>query len=309
MKKLILLAVLAAGASSCTVDNEVLESMENIREVNLSFEDEPCGETTGHLFGELGSVEVFNDRDNLIVRFLSSDPEGLIQARVEIVDKFEDFPANGGGQLPPGQMGEVIKVGGDWFAQFNFPLSDFADFDNECLYIATYAIFKGNEGEHWAGDLTAGNENHPWRYFTFCIQDCEPIVEEPVVVCESAYMYSDDNSTLNSVYPKPENWGWYLEYDVSNAEESYPLYAGAGQNEILKGTHVGDVFISLNSDGTVHTEIVMLGVYELKAQHTFVGERLPTGKRPVPGQYTNSGDANGDGIVTIIVHAEICGFE
>ncbi|MCM4159580.1 hypothetical protein FHG64_16310 [Antarcticibacterium flavum] len=222
------------------------------------------------------------------------------------MDNFEDFPANGGGQLPPGQLGEVIKVGGDWFAQFTFPLSDFADFDDNCLYIAPWAIFKGNGGEHWAGDMTAGNENHPWRYFTFCIQECEPLVEEPVEICESAYMYSDDDSTLNSVYPRPANWGWYLEYDVNTAQESYPLYAGAGQNEISKGTHVGNVIIHYNPDYSVYAEIVMLGDYELRGQHTFVGDALPTGKRPGPGQYTNSGDMNEDGKVVIIVHADVC---
>ncbi|MCM4159581.1 hypothetical protein FHG64_16315 [Antarcticibacterium flavum] len=78
MKKLIFLAFVLAGITSCTVDNEGLEPMDGIMEVNLSFEDDPCGETTSHPFGDLGNVYVFNDRDNLIVRFMSHDPEGLI---------------------------------------------------------------------------------------------------------------------------------------------------------------------------------------------------------------------------------------
>lgn len=306
MKKLIFLAVLALGAS-CSVENDSLDNLENFGEMNLSFEDDYCGEYTSHGFSDhLGSVMVFNDAETLTVRFISSDPEGLIQARVEIADNFGQFPANGGGNLPPGQMGEVIKVGGDWFAQITFPLSSFANFEDNCLLIAPMAIFKENRGEHWAGDQTSGNENHPWRYFSYCIQQCEPVIEEPVRICESAYMFSDDNSTLNTFYPKPANWGWYLEYDVNNAQGSYPLYAAAGQNDISKGIHVGDVYISLNSDGSVHPEIVMLGEYELQAQHIFVGDELPVGKRPGPGHYTNTGDGNGDGKVYIVVHAEVC---
>ncbi|QED37550.1 hypothetical protein FK178_07340 [Antarcticibacterium arcticum] len=306
MKKLLLLSLVAAALSSCSVENEAMDALDGIREIDLSFEDEICGEETSHWYGDLGSVTVFNDRENLIVRIISTDPEGLQQARVEIVDNFGDFPANGGGQLPAGQMGEVSHVGGEWYTQFSFPLSNFANFEDNCLLIAPWAIFKGNGGTHWAGDQTAGNENNPWRYFAFCIQDCPPTEEPPVVICESAYMYSDDDSTLNKIYPKPANWGWYLEYDVSNAEESYPLYAAAGQNEISNGYHVGNVFIHYDSNGSVYAEIVMLGDYVIMGQHTFVGDALPSGKRPGPGQYTNTGDMNDDGKVFIIVHAEVC---
>ena len=171
MKNLFYLGLFVLSMTSCSVENEA-DTFDGVLEINLSFEDEICGEATFHRFGDLGNVTVFNDTENLIVRIISADPEGLIQARVAIVDDLEDFPVTGGGNLPPGQMPEVIHVGGDWFTQFTFPLSRFSDLDDNCLLIATWATFKGKGGGHWAGNQTAGNGKTPWRYFSFCIQGC-----------------------------------------------------------------------------------------------------------------------------------------
>ena len=107
-------------------------------------------------------------------------------------------------------------------------------------------------------------------------------------------------------------WGWSVKL-VEEGNKRFGLYAGVGQCDMTKGTEVGHVYVTINSDGSVaHDEPVMNSGFTLKEFHFYAGETMvPTGKngKPTvaPGQYYNEGDLYKDGHVYVILHAVICG--
>ncbi len=309
MKKLMFLAVLALGAAGCSVDNDIPN--ENIQELNLSFEDNYCGTQLGVPFGDLGNIMVFNDNETLTIRFLSNEPLSLMQARVEIVDNLNEFPINGGGNLPPGQMAEVVKVGGDDYAQFTFPLSNFSHFEDNCLLIAPWAIFKANAGQH---------TTDPW-YFQYCIQSCPPPPPaDPVIICETAFMEGNRpflGTGDNVLNLGNSRWGWANYFTGSDGEYSQKLWAGAGKNNTSKATWVGDIITTV-SGTNVTLSIDMKPGFEdaLNVTHIYFSDKAPT--TTAPGQYGNTDPDAEDGkdypftlnvansSFWLIVHAEIC---
>ncbi len=309
MKKLIYLGAFFFVALSCSVDNAV-ENEDGIKEVNLLTYGDPentevdCGETVIWPFGTMdhGYVEAkivtILDVDYLSVQIFAGAGKSYNQSRVEIATEPEYFPLKGGG-LPPGQIQERDHFENE---PYLFPLSLFGD---DCeIYIAAWAIITpgGSDADHWAGNLefVEGNANRG-LYFAYCF-DCQQ--DEPVDVCESAYMKT--NTALTSYYnqrPTNQNWGWYYEYKVAidGASETFEIWAAAGQNDTSKGTLVGHV--TVYSDGSVN--VVMLSGYSYSSLHVFVADSLPT-KRPAPGLFKNYSETLVDGNFYIIIHLEAC---
>ena len=78
-------------------------------------------------------------------------------------------------------------------------------------------------------------------------------------------------------------WGWVLDYNIDqNSSAQYELWAGAAQNDTSKGTLVGYVEVSNDSNSLyVKYTISEPGWVILKA-HFYAGESNPT--TAVPGQ-------------------------
>ncbi|MHA6280211.1 hypothetical protein ACXYMT_08515 [Salinimicrobium sp. CAU 1759] len=308
MKKLFLLVLIAAGFTSCSVEEtpekQIFEGLDLVASNSLD-----CGGLVTYPFGsyDVGKIEAIVWQDPITfekylkVDIISATGHNLVQSRVEVANEVADFPTVGGGNLPPGHMAENGPDEGAYL----FPL---ILFEGECeIYISAWAVFTagGSEAEKFAGNLYfVDDKEQLGKYFAYCLPDCDTDTE---LHCETAYMMG--NRTLNSIYGKPNNWGWVLDYDVSvlGTEETIPLYAARGQNDPKKGYLVGYVTIIYNLDGSVSTQLDLLDTnhYLNGDYHVFVGERLPS-KRPVPGQFTNTGDQNLDGKFKIIVHADVC---
>lgn len=94
------------------------------------------------------------------------------------------------------------------------------------------------------------------------------------------------------IVPLTDKWGWYFEYaegDGDITHVSKDLYAGAGQNDISKGTYVGTVEV-WDSLGTLYvTYNVEEGVNLLEA-HIFADEDLP--ETAAPGQFPYSSETD-----------------
>ena len=110
------------------------------------------------------------------------------------------------------------------------------------------------------------------------------------------------------------SWGWAINITTTGTT-AYPIYAGAGLNDISKGTMVGT--LSVSWDGSNVTVVyAMNNGFTLTDTHVYAGDTKP--RTIAPGQYGhtesfdqpasdytgtyNVSDNNGDGI-WIIAHA------
>ena len=145
-----------------------------------------------------------------------------------------------------------------------------------------------------------------------CEEDTPPSLKN----CETAFMKG--NTTLISLDLGNKRWGWAEYFDGADGTYTHPIYAGAGQNDISKGTLVGQAKIIV-SGGDVHVEITLnAGVTANETHIYFSDDNAPT--TTAPGQYgfTDESDFTGtktfdfsssyggDGDFWIIVHLEAC---
>ena len=164
----------------------------------------------------------------------------------------------------------------------------------------------------------SSSENHQHTEHCGCDQSEE---------CETAFGRWCDCASSNTCFMElglnSNRWGWsvmlkdYRTYD-------FGLFAGAGQCSLDKGTYVGNVQVTFNSDGSVsydENSITIEDGFDLKDLHFYAGDTpTPINKNNgeptvAPGQYYNEGDLDNsegdlgepDGVVYVIFHAEICG--
>lgn len=124
--------------------------------------------------------------------------------------------------------------------------------------------------------------------------------------CETAYARGTNGNTCFMDY-EFSNWGWTIGPLTDGTEESYPIYAGAGQCDISKGTLVGTVDVSYIG-GEVSVVYNIDDAYTVSETHTYAGSTmfpLKKGEPTVaPGQYYIEDELSGD--IYVIAHAVVC---
>ncbi|KAB7530515.1 hypothetical protein F8C76_03135 [Flagellimonas olearia] len=131
-------------------------------------------------------------------------------------------------------------------------------------------------------------------------------VSEPS--CETAFARGNDGNTCFIEEGFNKRWGWSIGPLAEGTEESYEIYAGAGQCDISKGELVGTVDVSY-VDGNVTVTYNIDEAYDVDETHTYAGnEMFPVDKKGkptvAPGQY--SIEENLDGEIYVIAHAVVC---
>jgi hypothetical protein len=96
----------------------------------------------------------------------------------------------------------------------------------------------------------------------------------PQEVCETAYAYGGSIATcFLDISPRSaNNWGWTNLISPGYIGE-WPLYAGAGQCDISKGTLVGHVDVSYVG-GTITIDYVLDTGFNLDEKHVWIGTTL-----------------------------------
>ncbi len=140
---------------------------------------------------------------------------------------------------------------------------------------------------------------------------------EPEATCETAYAKADNGICFLTLSPiSANNWGW-TNLITPGYTGSWPMYAGAGQCDISKGTLVGHVDVSY-IDGTITVDYVLDQGFNLSETHVWIGsDKLPVKKgvyQTAPGKFNYNGldpvvltGQTGDKYVA--VHAGVCWFE
>ncbi len=120
-------------------------------------------------------------------------------------------------------------------------------------------------------------------YLDYCKQRCGNSS------CETAYAFGDNSANCFLAIPgvRSNNWGW-SNGPIGAGTYSWPIYAGAGQCDILKGTLVGT--LNVVYDLTTATITFNMGSnVSLSATHLYVGNDILAKKNnkwtTAPGQF------------------------
>ena len=141
-------------------------------------------------------------------------------------------------------------------------------------------------------DGTVGVGSGPYAYDNFIVET------PPVEKCygsETAWAFGGENANPIWDYVQGNNWGW-TNGPLSEGSYGFPVYAGAGQNDIERGTLVGTLSVEYD-DGTVTVKYELDEGYFLGETHLWVGDEvLPEVRRGnrteftnAPGQFPNGG--------------------
>ena len=166
-------------------------------------------------------------------------------------------------------------------------------------------------------------------YADVCKKDCDP-EPEPEPSCGTGYAFGGEDIAMcfrDDADLTANRWGWTNK--LSFGTGSWPIYVGAGQCDVGKGTHVGDLYYSYieNGEKKVMFQYHMYPGYELVDVHLYFGcAKYPVDRRGdftvangyleyrpaiTSGQYTTGewlsvGNCETDDIY-VIAHSVVCG--
>ncbi len=271
-----------------------------------------------------GSVCVDNDTQFISITYTASGGWTLQDVHLFVGASLAEMPQTKTGNPKIGNFTYTDSAGGAGSYTFKLPQGDFAVTCGAVLTLAAHADLSltGADGSvrsetGWAAGQRMVAKGNWATFFSYTVQ-----CVAPPTVCkhtETAFAFGDqtfeDIGLLND-----KRWGWQLTASAGVAG-STPIYAGAAQNDISKGTHVGTLYY-LYGDGVLHvTYNVFSGSYSMLATHLYAGD--VNVKTSAPGKYGNQhsplpagttsdsydivvADANGDGKIYVVAHAEVC---
>ena len=131
----------------------------------------------------------------------------------------------------------------------------------------------------YAGDPNFDGKGAWLYYVALAFIDCDGPVDPPTSFSyQTTYAYFGDDSIPFDVNGQP--WGWYSTFMPG----TYELYAGAGLNDLSKGTHVGN--ITIDEFGNVEYTLFEGFVVNIEdgepEEHFYIGELEP---ERIPGQW------------------------
>lgn len=142
--------------------------------------------------------------------------------------------------------------------------------------------------------------------------------------CETGYAYGGDLATPFTELLGHGPWGW-SNGPLSPGTYTWDIYAGAGQNDLSKGTLVGTLTVVYDGDAVTVTYNMDEG-FTMKETHLYVDTEplpiKPNGESTTaPGQYgnthnlddatTDSYEVNGfsEADIYVVAHTVVCWFD
>ncbi|MHC4281204.1 MAG: hypothetical protein ACYSUJ_13785 [Planctomycetota bacterium] len=285
-----------------------------------------------------GTVCVEVSEDDLVVTYTTLYGWELTEAHLWVGTALAVMPQTKKGNPKVGNFpyhsGDIT---GSTSYEFTIPLTDLGGdafatiLCNETFLVAAHAALRKDNGSGgyqtetgWADGYSMVQRGNWATYFEFQFS-----CDDPNGKCETAFAFyepDDENRPGNIALwdivdvetgePITNRWGWQIEVHEGD-NLSKPIYAGAGQNDITKGTLVGELVYSY-AGGTLTVSYNLHSGFTLDETHLYVGtEQTQTG---APGQFGYSNDLSdvstdtyeieieGDPYtIYIVAHAVVCG--
>lgn len=294
---------------------------------------------------DAGTVCVSSDGTDLFVTYVTTGGWELTEAHLWVGANTADMPQTKQGNPKignfPGNSGDIT---GEIFYEFTISLADLGFFYpsvDVVYFLAAHAALQRDNGDGtfqtetgW-GDGSRFVERGMWGTFSSFTLTCESDPgPEPKGERETAFACGGDLALdflqldLNGDGKDDFNrWGWTNLISPGNTY-TFPIYAGAGQSDITKGTWVGDLEVTYSSDGALNVVYIMFEGFTMQEMHIYAGsEPVPTNENGdytvAPGQYSVVQDeipaagwshawVVGDGFsgnLYLIAHAVVCDDE
>jgi hypothetical protein len=307
--------------SSCQKDESETQQDAVIfdRSVNVLTTDETlvvdliAGQTM-----DAGDLVLSFDDTYLYVTFSTQNSWLLDELHLWVGHSLSEMPKTNTGNPKIGLFPYKVNLDNEEYYQFMIPLSDYFEGDEYCgssLFVAAHASVVKYENGILVGSETAWGEGTritnkgSWgMYFSFTFNCIEV---EPEEECETAFGYGSQTFIDAEI---GNRWGWIITLD-SDGNYNVPLYAGAGQNDITKGTHVGNLELNLVGQ-TLTARYVMFNGYTMSETHLYASSVFPSVTSP--GQYGNlhslAGVSSDEFVIQlsnsrpvyVIAHAVVC---
>lgn len=244
---------------------------------------------------DAGTVCAAVDGDNLVITYTTDNGWELTAAHLWVGDNMDDMPqtANGNPKIGnfPYNSGEIT---GATTYSFYVPLSSLS---SECVcdlsyFAAAHAALRkwdrdgGYETQTGWADGPQITEGGSWATYTTVTLGCddEPPPPEGEATCETAFAFGE--TTFIDLGLTDSRWGWEIGA-FGPGSYTAPIYAGAAQNDLSKGTNVGTLGYAY--DGTnVTVTFAMLPGFTMDETHLFVGTSPTT--TISPGLFGNTHD-------------------
>lgn len=331
--KIILFLLLAVPALfiGCQKSEVLDDSKAPVKSVPVILPYTPCGNQLvanlyeyGNTGTSYGTVTVANDLVNLYIKY-QVNPEYLIRGTFLYVGTAEGLTT----LLPNPSSPETDGTGHFHVGSFPYqnypnatsftkiiPLSSLPD----CFVIVAFAdipVVSAPYGYVRVSAKVPTALKSSGYYLDYCKQVCSS-------GCETAYAYGNGlaNCFLSIPGVTSNNWGWSNGPIVAGpGTYSWPIYAGAGQCDITKGTLVGTLNVVYNGSSATIT-FNMGGNVHLSTTHLYVGNDILAKKNnkwtTAPGQFPYKHEtlngANSDsftinglsGSIYIAAHSGVC---
>lgn len=201
---------------------------------------------------------------------------------LKITKEFTDYPE--GYELPT-VTGKI--VGTEYGDEHSFELNEDNGWSQTIcgLYPGVYTAYE-DEVSGWITSYPAGP-----TVTVVAGKTAEVVIlNSKTRVCETAWAFGgDDFANPNWNIVESKNWGW-INGPLQAGNYTFDLYAGAGQNDLTKGTLVGEVNVDYEDDEVTVTYEMYDG-YWITEAHLWIGDTpLPlVGKKQTytsaPGQF------------------------
>lgn len=279
-------------------------------------------------------VDTNNDnvKDALVLTFNLINGWEFVDVAVWIGKNLADMPANKAGNPVIGQFpykGSNLLGLTSYTMTIPFTAINYVPGPDPVNYlVAAHASVRKLNGTVYQNETAWGSgprivQKGSWAtYFGITLTEDVIVGEDPVENTETAFAYSSAYSTtFEDILNENTRWGW-SNGPLAAGTYSFTLYAGAGQNDISKGTAVGVVTVVYNGSSAVVT-YNLNSPYTLKEAHLYVGSDVLPKKGPnyttAPGQYPKVADnisgtsyvfnvTGLSGNVYVVAHATVAGF-
>jgi len=263
-------------------------------EVSFQPDGMECNTLLAGQYIEAGEVCVEVQGDFLSVTYKTMNGWELKEAQLWTGLNMAEMPATKNGNPKIGNFPyNAGDITGATSYSFSVPLEEvFGTPDQLCdvgAYLAAHATVRHDNGDGTYQTETGWvegeqiREKGSWAMYSSLLFTCPP--EEEMVAmpeCGNETAYALGDRTFKEILDSPR-WGWELEVN-DEASLDVPIYAGAGQNDISKGTLVGHLLVARDGE-LVTVRYEMLDGFTMSESHLYVDDKEISDI--APGKYGN----------------------